>query len=63
MAIRFTSVKYSGATVTLSILPTGETYRTNIGTFTFPFDYNGDVTSGKFYFYIYEIDQVFEKII
>lgn len=61
MAIRFSSVKYSGFTVTLSVLPTGELYRTEVGTFTFPFDYNGDVNLGSFYFYIPSIDQVFEK--
>jgi surface protein len=61
MAIRFSSIKYSGYSVTLSVLPSGEQYRTEVGTFTFPFDYNGNVNNGSFYFYIPSIDQVFEK--
>jgi len=61
MAIRFSSVKYSGYSVNLSVLPQGELFRTEVGSFTFPFDYNGNVNNGSFYFYIPAIDQVFEK--
>jgi surface protein len=61
MAIRFTSIKYSGFSVNLSVLPVGEIYRTYVGAFTFPFDYSGNTDNGIFYFYIPAIDQVFEK--
>ena len=61
MAIRFSSIKYSGYSLTLSVLPQGKSFRTEVGSFTFPFNYTGDVTNGLFYFYIPLIDQVFEK--
>ena len=61
MAIRFSSIKYSGYSLTLSVLPQGKSFRTEVGSFTFPFNYTGDVTNGLFYFYIPSIDQVFEK--
>jgi len=61
MAIRFSSVKYSGYSVTLSVLPQGNSYRTEIGSFTFPFEYSGSINDGDFYFYIPAIDQVFSK--
>ena len=61
MAIRFSSVKYSGYSVTLSVLPQGDSYRTEIGSFTFPFDYSGSINNGDFYFYIPAIDQSFNK--
>jgi surface protein len=61
MAIRFSSINYSGYSVTLSVLPKGETYRTQVGSFTFPFEYSGVINEGDFYFYIPAIDQVFSK--
>lgn len=63
MAIRFSSINYSGYSVTLSVLPKGETYRTQVGSFTFPFEYSGVIDDGDFYFYIPAIDQSFSKFV
>ena len=64
-AIRFSSVRYSGATtdVYLDSICGGD--RISLGTFVFPFDFDVDnqCDYGTFYFYVPLVDQTFEEFV